>query len=211
MGSVWKVIDGNKLLLNEISRITVLLPTARARANAPVGPGEADILLHFSLAVDTFVKGITILSKEKALESVGKMVRSEPRPIERLASFAAWLLELKVSSKATSPEGEYIASTIAAFRKEMYPVGSVVNAAMQLYLSAADRCTTIREGAGDDGVEQTLIYALHDVLGVPNPRGLTTNEIRSETPKYDRSNEAYRPSHVTRLLANQSDTLLADR
>lgn len=199
MGFVWKVIDGNKSLLNEISRITVLLPIERARASGPIGPGEANTLLHFAIAVDTFVKGITLLSKEKDYQSVGEMVRSEPGPIERLASFAAWLLEVKVATKAASPQGECIASTIGTFRKEMYPVGSAVHAAMHLYLDEEDRYVAIRDRGGNDGgkVARTLIHALHDVLGLRHPSGFTISE-------------AHQMSYVAGLLANQSDTLLAD-
>jgi hypothetical protein len=200
---IWNIISGKNLLLNEISRITVLLPIERAEVTS--GSEEAQRLFSFSLAVDTFVKALTIESKHKAFAATAKKVQSEPGPIERLASFAAWLFEKRIVLT-----GSRIAAIISKHRKAMYPVGSTVNAAIEFYGDAEDRYIAIRQSGHDDGgvFSRSLMYAIYDVLGISRPKGFTVDDILAECPKYDPARWFEFEIYVKGLIVNLTDLLL---
>ena len=203
MALIWNIISGKNLLLNQISRITVLLPAERAEVTS--GSEEAQQLFTFSLAVDAFVKALTIESKDKAFAETAKKVKSEPGPIERLASFAAWLFENRIV-----PTGSSIAPIISTHRKAMYPVGRIVNAAIESYGDAEDRYIAIRQSGHDDGgvFSRTLAYAIYDVLGIWRPKGFTVDDILAEYPNYDPALWFEFEMYVKGLIVNLADLLL---
>lgn len=207
MGFIWNVISGKNLQLNEISRVAALQPIERSQV--PKGSKDANTIFYFSLAVDTFVKALTIESKDKSLAAIGRNVRREPQPLERLASFGAWLLGRRVAGRAESVEGRALASTIAAYREVMYPVDSVVNAAMERYGDEEDRYVAVRQGGGvPTSLGRTLVYAIYDVLGAWHPSGYTVDEILREDPNYDPAGAFEQMIYTQGLVVNLSDSLL---
>lgn len=208
MAFVWNIISGRNLQLNEISRITVLQPIQRAQV--PKGSKDAATAFHFALAVDSFVKALTIESNDKASVAIGRNVKRDPGPLRRLASFAAWLLERRVVGRAESLVGRAIASTIATYREVMYPLDGVVKAAMERFGDEEDRYVAVRQGGGvPRSLGQTLVYAIYDVLGVWHPSGYTVDDILRENPNYDPGDAMEQMLYVQGLVVNLSDVLLA--
>jgi hypothetical protein len=207
MGFVWNIITGKNLQLNEIARVTALQPVERAQV--PKGSKEAATVFSFALAVDTFVKALTIESSDKAFAAIGRNVRHEPLPLERLASFGAWLLERRTAGRAESVAGQAIASIIATYREAMYPVDVVVNAAMERYGDEEDRYVAVRQGGGvPRSLGRTLVYAICDVLGVWHPSGYTVDDILGEDPNYDPADAMEQMLYAEGLVVNLSDSLL---